>query len=340
VFDMGSISCGVYVDGRRVAAGTDPAVALAEADKDGGMLWVGLDAPTESALTDVASLLELNHLAVRDCLRGNQRSKLEAYGAMHYLVLHPARYHDDTETVERSEVALFVTRDRIVSVQRDGFLDQDDVRARLEDRPEILAKGTRSVVWMVMEAALVEYGPVLDGVENDIDEIEEQLFTGDPDVSKRIFKLQREVIDLQHATAPLPDMIDRLGQIAADESEHHAVPAFGELGDAARHVSDRVEAFRNTLASALSVHATLVEQENNEAMRRMTETSLAQNDQVKKISSWAAILVAPTLVGTVYGMNFTNMPELHWAWGYPAALGLMLASSLVLYVVFKRKDWL
>jgi len=88
------------------------------------------------------------------------------------------------------------------------------------------------------------------------------------------------------------------------------------------------------------VHATLVEQENNEAMRRMTETSLAQNDQVKKISSWAAILVAPTLVGTVYGMNFTNMPELHWAWGYPAALGLMLASSLVLYVVFKRKDWL
>lgn len=304
------------------------------------MLWVGLDAPTADELERVAALLGLNRLAVRDCLRGNQRSKFEHYESMLYLVLHPARYFDESETVEHGEIALFVGRDYIVSVQREGFIDQDDVRAELEKRPDMVARGPRSVVWTLVEAVLTGYGPVIDGVENDIDEIEEQLFSGDPAVSQRIFKLQREVIELQHASAPLPDMIERMSKVASADADHHRAAGFGELVDAARHVSDHVDAFRNTLASALSVHATLVEQANNEAMRQMTEAGLAQNDQVKKISSWAAILVAPTLVGTIYGMNFTDMPELHWAWGYPGALALMLGSSAVLYAVFKRKNWL
>lgn len=302
------------------------------------MLWVGLDSPALDDLNGIAALLGLNGLAVRDCLRGNQRSALQQYDGMLYLVLHPATYHDDTESVEHSEIALFVGRDYVVSVQRDGYIDQQDVRARLEERPDVVAKGPRSVVWMLIEAVLVGYRPVVDGVENDIDEIEEQLFSGDPAVSRRIFKLQREVIELQHASAPLPDMLQRLHDAAHAEGQRW--PAIGELFDAARHVSDHVEAFRNMLTSALSVHATLVEQDNNDAMRRMTEAGLAQNDQVKKISSWAAILVAPTLVGTIYGMNFTYMPELHWVWGYPGALAVMLASSVVLYIVFRRKNWL
>ena len=154
------------------------------------------------------------------------------------------------------------------------------------------------------------------------------------------FGLQREVIDLHNATTPLLDMFDRLQEIVLESSGAAEAPAIRDVDDHARRIVTKVEGFRPTLESALTVHATLVDQENSEAMRRMAEFGLEQNEQVKKVSAWAAILFAPTLVGTIYGMNFDLMPELHWGIGYPRALGLMAATSLTLYVVFKRKGWL
>jgi magnesium transporter len=259
---------------------------------------------------------------------------------MAFLVVQPAEYVDESEEVRFSEVDLFVGEDFIVTVQSDDQIDVDAVQAELEQHAEILAKGIYGIVWALLSAVLDGYAPVIDGVENDVDEIEEQLFSQAPDVSRRIFGLQREVIDLQHATYPLVDIIDRLQTMVADASANKAAPAFRELDDRASHIVDRVDAFRHTLDNALTVHVSLVEQENNEAMRRMTETSLVQNEQVKKVSGWAAILFAPTLVGTIYGMNFRNMPELDWTFGYPLALLAMLATSVTLYVVFKRRDWL
>ena len=152
--------------------------------------------------------------------------------------------------------------------------------------------------------------------------------------------LQREVIDLGHATAPLPDMLLRLQRIVENRFHVDDAPAFREVADRARYLDARVSAFRGTLDSALAVHSSLVDQRRNEAMQRMTETSLEQNDQVKKISSWAAIGFAPTLVAGIYGMNFRTMPELDWPWGYPFAIALMAAVSAGLYVVFKKNDWL
>jgi magnesium transporter len=259
---------------------------------------------------------------------------------MTFLVLQPARYMDENETVEFGEVHIFVGPGYVITVRHAENPNLATVRHRLEGSPHILALGPYSVVWAVCDDIIDQYLPVVKGIENDIDEIEDELFSGDPSVSKRIFGLQREVIDLQHATTPLVPMLDELQHIVMEVTGEPEAPAFRDVDDHARRVVEKVEAFRVTLASALTVHATMVEQENNEAMRRMAEFGLEQNDQVKKVSGWAAILFAPTLVAGIYGMNFKIMPELHWPLGYPMALGLMLATSVTLYTVFKRKGWL
>ncbi|MEU1970035.1 magnesium and cobalt transport protein CorA [Microbacterium sp. NPDC019599] len=337
---MAVIDAGVYVGGARAGGRLGAAQAVEQARAAGGIAWISLSRPRPEELQQLAELLDLDRLAVRDSLKGHQRSKLERYGDLLFVVLQPARYFDDRETVECSEVDLFVGPDYVVTVDSDDRIDDEAVRAKLEQHPEILAKGPLAALWAMVEHILFEYGPVLAGVENDIDEIEDQLFSHGEGVSRRIFKLQREVIDLQHATSPLPGMLVRVQDELGDAAESATAPAFHEVEDAARHVTDRVDAFRRTLESALGVHATLVEQANNDAMRRMTEHSITQNDQVKKVSSWAAILFAPTLVGTVYGMNFEYMPELDWPWGYPMALGLMAVTSVTLYLIFKRRGWL
>jgi magnesium transporter len=182
---------------------------------------------------------------------------------------------------------------------------------------------------------------VVAGLENDIDEIEDQLFDGDPAVSRRIYELSREVIEFQRATHPLPEMLAALER--GFDKYGVDVELRRNLRDVADHVArvvERGDAFRELLQNALTVNAALVGQRQNEEMRSLTEASLAQNEEVKRISAWAAILFAPTLIGTIYGMNFDVMPELHWSLGYPMAVFLMIAMGVMLYVIFKRRHWL
>ena len=336
---MTLVDAAVYRDGRRVLSGT-AAEVLHEAKAFGGMAWVGLYRPDAEEMHAIAEVLDLHPLAVEDTLKGHQRAKLERYGDMTFLVLQPARYMDESETVEFGEVHVFVGPGYVITVRHAENPDLSAVRHTLEARPEILSLGPYAVVWAVCDDIIDQYLPVVAGVENDVDEIEDELFSRDREVSKRIFGLQREVVDLQHATTPLVDMFDRLQKIVMEVTGASEAPAFRDVDDHARRVVDKVDSFRATLDSALTVHATMVEQENNEAMRRMAELGLKQNDQVKKVSGWAAILFAPTLVGTIYGMNFVHMPELEWVFGYPMALGLMVATSVTLYAVFKRRGWL
>ncbi|UYK41128.1 magnesium and cobalt transport protein CorA [Microbacterium terricola] len=337
---MTVIDSGVYVDGVRIASGDAPSDAIARARTNGGMAWIGLRRADGDELRVIADLLGLHPLAVQGSLAGHQRAKIEHFGKTVFVVLHPATYIDETERVESSEVDVFVGPDYIVTVQDDDDIDTDAVRQRLEAHPEVLARGPYGVVWALVEEVLSGYRPVADGVENDIDEIEEELFSDHPHVTRRIFDLQREVIDLQHATSALPDVIRRLEETLTAQGKSAGSAALRASSDRAQHVVERIDGFRHTLDAALTVHATLIEQQNNVAMRRMSEQGLAQNDQVKKISAWAAIGFAPTLVGTVYGMNFRYMPELDWVWGYPMALGLMAAVSGALYVLFRRQGWL
>jgi magnesium transporter len=186
-----------------------------------------------------------------------------------------------------------------------------------------------------------EYEPVVAGLENDIDEIEDDLFGADPDVSRRIYELSRQVITFQRATSPLAGILQAL--MAGTPDRDQATELRDHYRDVLDHVirlNERVASFRALLQNALAVNAALVAQRQNDEMQRMTESSFEQNEQVKRISSWAAILFAPTLVASIYGMNFANMPELAWTYGYPYALGLMVAMGLALYLAFKHNKWI
>ena len=197
------------------------------------------------------------------------------------------------------------------------------------------------VLYAILDQVVDEYAPVVAGLENDIDEIEDQLFQGHPAVSRRIYELSREVIEFQRATHPLLDILRALeGGFEKYRVHVELKRRLRDVQDHATRVVERADAFRVLLQNALSVQTTLVGEQQNEEMRSLTVASLAQNEEVKKISAWAAILFAPTLVASIYGMNFRRMPELHWVLGYPLALALMLVMSITLYLIFKHRRWL
>jgi magnesium transporter len=197
------------------------------------------------------------------------------------------------------------------------------------------------VLYAILDQVVDEYEPVVAGLENDVDEIEDDLFAADPGVSRRIYELSRQVIMFQRATAPL---IGILQSLMAETPDHQPLPElqdhYRDVLDHVLRLSERIAAFRALLQNALAVNAALVAQRQNDEMRLLTESSFAQNEQVKRISSWAAILFAPTLIGTIYGMNFRSMPELDWVFGYPMALGLMIGMGVALYWTFRRNNWI
>ena len=318
-----------------------------------GMAWIGLYRPGSDEVRSLASEFGLHHLAVEDTLKGHQRAKLERYGDTLFIVLRPARYDDITEVVEFGELHLFIGPNFVVTIRHAASPDLAAVRRRLEASPQLLDRGPEAVLYAILDEVVDEYLPVVTGLQNDIDEIEDQLFGGDPGVSRRIYALFREVTEFQRAVHPLADMLRAL--LHGDRAPELEVQrSLGDVLDHVLRIADRVDAFRALLENALTVHSTLVGQRQNDEMRRLSEASLAQNEetrrlsetglaqseQVKKISSWAAILFAPTLIGTIYGMNFDVMPELHWPAGYPLAVGAMVVMSVVLYRVFKHRHWL
>jgi magnesium transporter len=205
----------------------------------------------------------------------------------------------------------------------------------------LLRLGTESVLYAILDAVVDGYLPVVAGLENDVDEIETQVFSGDPAVSRRIYELSREVIDFQRAASPLGGMLVALeagfDKYGVDEELRRSLR---DVADHVTEVNERIESLRVLLRDILQVNSILVAQKQNEEMTALSRTSNAQNDEVKRISAWAAILFAPTLVGTVYGMNFRHMPELDWQFGYPFAVLLMLMVSVGLFFVFKRRGWI
>ena len=331
----------VYVQGRRTANPASLEETYEVLRERQGMAWIGLYRPEEAELRSVAQEFDLHHLSVEDAIAAHQRPKLDRYGTTLFAVLRPARYLDDVEKVEFGELHVFVGPDFVVTVRHAEAPDLVRVRSRLEERPALLALGPEAVLYAIFDEVVDEYGPVVLGLENDIDEIEDQLFDGDPAVSRRIYELSREVIELQRATHPLIPMLEAL-QHGFDKYEVglELQRSLRDVHDHAIRIVDRVDSFRALLQNALTVQTSLIGQRQNEETRLLTEASLVQNEEVKKISSWAAILFAPTLVGAIYGMNFDHMPELNWLLGYPLALSLMLAASVTLYTVFKRRGWL
>ena len=329
----------IYRDGRRLA----DALELEDTDEafraDGGLAWVGLYRPTEQELAAVAAEFGLDELAVDDAVNPHQRPKLERrYGDTLFCVLRPARYVDRTETVEFSEVHVFAGPHFVVTVRHGEAPDIAAVRRALESRPDLLRRGPVAILHAIMDRVLDDYAPVVAGVENDIDEIEDEVFSGSASAPRRVYELSREVIAFQRATKPLPPMLQRLiDDPTLDENERRCLR---DLQDHALRVVEQADGFRQLLQNVLSVNLTLETKSLAEMSNALTEMSNEQNEEVKKISAWAAILFAPTLVGTVYGMNFETVPELTWELGYPLALALMALLAVALYLHFKRRNWI
>ncbi|MER5789755.1 magnesium and cobalt transport protein CorA [Streptomyces sp. NPDC001980] len=336
------VEAALYSDGVRVSTPSTLAETYRELrDTPSSMAWIGLARPTSDELLSLAAEFDLHPLAVEDAMEAHQRPKLERYGDTLFVVLSAARYLDTPEEVDFGELHVFVGADFVITVRHGAAPDLSAVRRRMEDSPDLLKLGAEAVLYAILDAVVDGYAPVVEGVQNDIDEIETEVFRGDPSVSRRIYELSREMVEFQRATRPLVGMLHGLmAGFTKYETDEELQRYLRDVADHVTHISERVDGFRQALTEILTVNATLVTQQQNAEMRALAEAGFEQNEEIKKISSWAAILFAPTLVGTIYGMNFREMPELHWALGYPFAVVLMAVVCTSLYLIFKRKDWL
>ncbi|MGH3385314.1 MAG: magnesium and cobalt transport protein CorA [Nocardioidaceae bacterium] len=336
------VDAAIYRDGDRVASPGSLAETYQMLKNDPeAMAWIGLYRPNEDQLASLAAEFDLHELALEDAIVAHQRPKLERYDDTLFVVLRAARYLDALEEVEFGELHVFVGQRFVVTVRHSEAPDLGSVRRRMESTPELLRRGTEAVLYAILDKVVDGYLPVVAGLENDIDEIEIEVFGGDPAVSRRIYELSREVVEFQRATRPLVGMLAALSagftKYVVDEELQRYLR---DVRDHVDQVIERADGFRELLKDMLTVNATLVAQQQNEEMKSLALASNAQSEEVKKISAWAAILFAPTLIGTVYGMNFTHMPEVDWVWGYPFALLLMGGVCGGLYLVFKQRDWL
>jgi len=335
------VDSAIYLNGKRAEASGSLEETYEKTRAIGGVAWIGLYKPTDGEFGRVAEEFGLHELAVEDAIIAHQRPKLERYGDTLFVVLRAARYLDGPETVEFAELHAFVGPDFVVTVRHGESPDLSRVRHRMEAEPDILSLGTEAILYAILDRVVDDYGPVVAGLENDIDEIETEVFGGNAGVTRRTYELAREVIEFQRAAKPLVGMLG--GLIAG--AEKYGVDAelrqyLRDVQDHAIEVQEQIAGFRELLQNVLSVNLAVVGLQQNEEVKALTEASIAQNDEVKRISAWAAILFAPTLIGTVYGMNFDHMPELHWRYGYPFSILLMLVVSALIYSAVRRRGWL
>lgn len=336
------VDSGIYVAGVRVATPTSLTQTYEMLHQmPDSMAWIGLYRPTIDQVNSLANEFGIHELAAEDAVAAHQRPKLERYDHTLFIVVNAARYVEATEEVEFAELHIFVGPNFVVTSRHGEAPDLSSVRQRLEGDKKFLAFGPEGVLYAILDRVVDDYEPVVDGLENDIDEIELQVFSGVPDVSRRIYLLSREVIDFQRATHSLKVILTELEAGFDKYRINEELRRYlRDVDDHLNRIIEKIDEFRQLLRDMLTVNATLVAQKQNEEMTALTAVSNTQNEEVKKISAWAAIIFAPSLVGTIYGMNFRYMPELDSRWGYPMALGLMLLASGALYLIFRRRGWL
>lgn len=305
-----------------------------DGQKESVLAWIGLYRPSAAEVKSLAEHFKLHELAVEDTIQAHQRPKIERYGDTLFTVLRPAVYNDHDETVDIGEIHIFTGPNFVITIRHSESMGVTRVRERVEGQAELIKLGGDGVLYALFDQIVDDYFPVLDGLENDIDEIEDALFAGEHHVSQRIYELAREVNDFHRGVSPLNTVMNQY--FAGFQKYGTNVELQHRLRDVLDHVivvNNKLESMRSSLADAMTLDSTLTTARQNEA-------AMEQNEQMKRISSWAAILFAPSIVGSVYGMNFAHMPELEWQYGYPMALGLMLGVGVVLYVIFKAKKWL
>jgi magnesium transporter len=325
------VDSAIYVDGKRTESSGLEGIRRTCSERD-GFAWIGLVEPDEKELTSVIREFDLNEIAARAAIRTHQRPKVERYGETFFVVLKTAHYMDEEERVEFGEIQIFLGPDFVVTVRHGEESSLEEARKALEGEAGLLRRGTGAVLWAVVNKVVGDYEPVVDGLGNDVEEIEEQVFGGNAAVSRRIYELSREVLQFRRAAQPLAKVLEHLSG-ESNGLDHDVVRRLRSAHDHVLRISEQIDGFRELLSNILNVNLTLVSVQQNAAMQR-------QNVQVQKISAWAAIVAVPTLITGIYGMNFRYMPETHWLLGYPLALALMLVISGLLYLGFRRAGWL
>ncbi|HMI81017.1 MAG TPA: magnesium/cobalt transporter CorA [Solirubrobacterales bacterium] len=319
------VDCAAYEGGRRREGELSLERAGEATGEEGTFVWLGVVEPSEEEFKAVAAEFGLHELAVEDAVRAHQRPKVEAYRETIHVVVKPARYVDPDEVIEVGELSIFVAPNFVITV-RHGDADLASVRERLEGRPDLLEKGPGAVLYAIVDHVVDRYMEAVHGFDEDVREVELQVFGEGQNPTERIYKLEREVLEFQAAARPLGEALEELcsGSFAVVPETLHEY--FRDVEDHLRRVSTRIESFRQLLDSALEAN--------------LTQVSMRQNEDMRKISAWVAIAVVPTMVGGIYGMNFEHMPELEWTFGYPMVLAITLAICLFLYWRFKRAGWL
>ena len=322
------VDCAHYVDGERQHEGP---IEIDEAAKvcgngDNSFAWVGLKEPSEEELAKVGDAFGLHELALEDAMNAHQRPKLEDYGGSLFIVLRTARYDDAKEEVEFGEIHLFVGSDYVVAVRHGEASELGPARKRLEEHDSLLGSGPGAVVWAIVDKVVDDYLPVVAGIDNDIEEVEDEIFGQRADSTQRIYFLKREVIEFHRAVSPLLAPLESLQRGAQAGVDDELRRYFRDVHDHARRIDEQVSSQRELLTSILEANLALL--------------GVQQNAVVRQISAWAAIITVPTFMASIWGMNFDHMPELSETWAYPAALLLMAAAIIGLYRFFKRIDWL
>ncbi|MCP9946387.1 magnesium/cobalt transporter CorA [Streptomyces somaliensis] len=325
------VDCAIYRDGRRRQGPSDIVTALEEArDAVDAFLWIGLHEPTAEEFDRVSAEFGLHPLAVEDALKAHQRPKLEVYDDSLFLVLKPVVYEPEGDTVSTGELMVFMGDSFVVTVRHGEGSPLAEVRRRLEAEPDVLRQGPTSVLYAVSDAVVDHYLEVADELQLDLEELEVEVFQpagGDAkNTAARIYRFKRQVLEFRRATGPLGVPMERLAGAGVPYVNEEARPFFRDVGDHLTRAGEHVEGLDRLLSDILSAH--------------LAQMGVRQNDDMRKISAWAAMAAVPTMAAGVYGMNFTHMPELHWEWGYPAVMGVMAVAVTGLYRLFKRRGWL
>ncbi|MFZ4184548.1 magnesium/cobalt transporter CorA [Streptomyces pseudogriseolus] len=329
------VDCGVYREGHRSEGPQDFSDALDEARSAGGFVWIGLHEPTAEEFDLAAREFALHPLAVEDALKAHQRPKLEVYDDSLFVVLKPVTYEPDSDTVSSGEIMIFLGDSFAVSVRHGEGAPLDSVRDRLEREPELQREGATAVLYAVADAVVDHYLEVATELQTDLEELETVVFTPDAGGSKhtasRIYGFKRQILEFRRATVPLAAPMARLAGVGTQGSrvpfvEEKARPYFRDVHDHLTRVNESVEGLDRLVSDVLSAH--------------LAQVGVQQNDDMRKISAWAAMAVVPTMIAGIYGMNFEHMPELRWTWSYPAVIALMATLEVGLFRTFKRRGWL
>jgi magnesium transporter len=319
------INCVAYQNGQKLAdiPVSEISSYVARADC---FVWVALADPEPKELQAMQQEFGLHGLAVEDAQHGHQRPKIEEYGHDLFVVLH--LIEGENGDLHVGEVAIFAGANYVLTVRsraRRGFID---VRARCEQEPELLRHGTGYVLYALMDAVVDRYFPVLDSIESAIEDIEERIFADQPDREQieALYSAKRRLMILKHATEPLLEATAKLFGGRVPQLCVALQDYFRDIYDHLLRLNQAIDSLRDMVTTGISVTISLI--------------SIQENSVTKRLASYGALIAIPTLIAGVYGMNFQNMPELNWLWGYPFALVLMVAIDVYLFYRFRQSRWL